>query len=48
MLEGRSVSRRFGGKEEMIPVFERVWGLLEKRGICRPSLEAKKKETWFK
>lgn len=42
------MSRRFGGKEEMISVFERVWGLLEKRGISRPSLGAKKKEIWFK
>ena len=32
MLRGSSMSRRFGGKEGMTPVFEGVWGMLEQKG----------------
>lgn len=32
MLRGGSMSRRFGGKEGMTPVFEGVWGMLEQKG----------------
>lgn len=38
------MSRRLGGKEEIISVFERVGELLEKRGISRPSLGQRRKK----
>lgn len=32
------MSRRSGRKEEIISVFERFWGVMEQKGVSRPSL----------
>lgn len=40
-----SVSRRSGRKEEIISVFERFWGVLEQKGVSRPSLGVKEERS---
>lgn len=47
MLGGRSVSRRFGGKEGLISVFERAEGMLEQKRASRPLLGAKEERNGF-
>lgn len=42
------MSRRFGGKEELISVFERVQGMLEQKRASRPFLGQRRKEMGFK